>query len=195
MKNVNDGTPEQLFYSSDVVFKGPVGWSPDGKWIILVQLDPQTAQNVWLLDASGKVAPTLLAGGPARQPNGVVSPDNKLLAFASDDSGKFQMFVQPFPAGGRKTQVSEKGGGYAFWSRDSRRLLYMGDDLRTVWEADVQSGANPTVSAPRRLGQLPSDLLWFTATPDLQRLLAISPERSGTGSATVVQNWRAALRK
>ncbi|HXT71588.1 MAG TPA: protein kinase [Vicinamibacterales bacterium] len=195
IRNVNDGTPERLFYSSEVVFKGPVNWSPDGKWIILVQLDAQTAQNVWLLDASGTVAPTLLAGGPARQPAGRVSPDNKWLAFPSDETGRFQMFIQPFPGGGRRTQVSEKGGVFAFWSRDGRRLLYVGDDLRTVWEADVKPGTVANVGPPRQLCQLPGDIVSFTATPDLQRLLAISPERSGTGSATVVQNWRAALNK
>ncbi len=195
IKNVNDGTPEKLFYSSDVVFKGPTGWSPDGKWIVLVQLDPDTAQNVWLLDASGKVAPTLLIGGPGRQPNGIVSPGSNAIAFGSDDSNRFQLFVQPFPGGGRRIQVSEKGGLFAFWSRDGRRLLYIGDDLRTVWEADVQQGPNLTVGAPRQIGQLPGDLLGFAATPDLDRLLVISPERSGTGSATVVQNWRAALKK
>ena len=195
VKSVNDGTPERLLHSSDVVFKNPAAWSPDGKWILLVQLDPETAQNLWLLEASGKTAPTVLVQSRARESAGSVSYDSKWLAYPSDDSGRFQLFITPFPSGGKRIQVSEKGGVISFWSRDGRQLLYVGDDLRTIWQADVQPGSNLTVSAPRQLGQLPPNILSLAATPDFKRLLAISPERAGTGSATVVQNWVLSLKK
>ena len=161
------------------------------------QLDPDTAQNLWLLDASGKKPPTILVRGPAREPGGAVSHDSKWLSFTSDDSGRFQLFVQPFPAGGRRKQVSEVGGLMSWWSRDGRQLVYVSDDYRTLWRADVQPepGSMMSVGTPKQLGQLPADTMWISAMPDLQRFLVIAPERIGTGSITIVKNWRAALDK
>ena len=195
IKSVNDATPESLLFASDVVFKGPVTWTPDGTSIVLVQLDPDTAQNLWLLDASGKKPPTILVRGPAREPGGTVSRDSKWLSFTSDDSGRFQVFVQPFPAGGQRKQVSENGGLFSWWSRDGRQLVYVSDDFRTLWQVEVQAQPGPVMSVgtPKRLGQLPVDTMWVSAMPDLQRFLVIAPERIGTGSITIVKNWRTAL--
>jgi Tol biopolymer transport system component len=196
IKNVNDAAPEALLFASDNIFKAPVAWSPDGNWIVLVQLDPDTSQNMWLLDPSGRKPPTVLVRTPKRDPGGTVSPDSKWLSFTSDDSGRFQLFVQPFPSGQRK-QVSENGGLISWWSRDSRKLVYVSDDNRTLWQADVQPQPGPAMSVgtPRQLGQLPADTMWVSAMPDLQRFLVITPERVGAGSITIVKNWRAALDK
>jgi Tol biopolymer transport system component len=197
LKNVNDATPESLFFASDVVFKGPLAWSSDGNWIVLVQLDPDTAQNLWLLDASGKKPPTILVRGPAREPGGSVSHNSKWLSFTSDDSSRFQLFVQPFSASGRRTQVSENGGLFSWWSRDDRQLVYVSDDFRTLWQVEVPAQPGPVmgVGTPKRLGQLPADTMWVSAMPDLQKFLVIAPERIGTGSITIVKNWREALNK
>jgi Tol biopolymer transport system component len=197
IKNVNDAAPERLFFASDVVFKGPLAWSADGNWIVLVQLDPDTAQNLWLLDASGNKPPTILVRSPARDATGSVSNDSKWLSFSSDDSGRFQLFVQPFSASGRRTQVSENGGLFSWWSRDGRQLVYVSDDFRTLSQVDVQAQPGPVMSVgtPKRLGQLPADTMWVSAMPDLQKFLVIAPERIGTGSITVVKNWREALNR
>jgi len=197
IKSVNDATPESLFFASDVVFKGPLAWSSDGNWILLVQLDPDTAQNLWLLEASGKKPPTILVRGPSREAGGSVSHDSKWLSFTSDDSGRFQLFVQPFSASGRRTQVSENGGLFSWWSRDGRQLVYVSDDFRTLWQVELpaQPGTVMSVGTPKRLGQLPADTMWVSAMPDLQKFLVIAPERVGTGSITIVKNWREALNK
>jgi hypothetical protein len=52
-----------------------------------------------------------------------------------------------------------------------------------------------SVGTPKRLGQLPADTMWVSAMPDLQKFLVIAPERVGTGSITIVKNWREALNK
>jgi eukaryotic-like serine/threonine-protein kinase len=194
VKNVNDAAHEKLLYDSDVPFKNPVSWSPDGRWIVLTQLDPVTSQNVWLLDASGEKGPTILVRGATRDNAGPVSPNGKWLAFFADDSGRFELFVQPFPDPGPRVQVSEKGAVTAWWRRDGRELVFLGDDLRSLWRVDVQGGSRFTVvGTPRRFAMLPADVVFAAAMPDGQRFVAIAPERTGTGSITVVQNWRAAL--
>ena len=60
---------------------------------------------------------------------------------------------------------------------------------------DVEPGPTLRVGTPRQIATLPPDIVYMTAAPDRQRFLAILPERSGTGSVTVVQNWRAALQR
>ena len=61
-------------------------WSPDGRWILMTQLDRDTSQNVWLLDASGTKAPTLLVRGPRRDNAGSVSPDGHWMVFPAPGS-------------------------------------------------------------------------------------------------------------
>ncbi len=194
VKSVNDASPEKPLFTSDVPFKNASSWSPDGRWIVLTQLDPVTAQNVWLLDTSGQKPPTILVRGATRDNAGPVSPDGKWLAFFADDSGRFELFVQPFPEPGPKVQVSGKGAVLAWWRRDGRELVFLGDDLRSLWRVDVQGGSRFGVTGtPRRFAMLPADVVFAAAMPDGQRFVAIAPERTGTGSITVVQNWRSAL--
>jgi Tol biopolymer transport system component len=194
VRNVNDAAPDTPLFSSDVPFKNPVSWSPDGRWLVMTQLDPVTAQNVWLVDASGAKPPSILVRGASRDNAGPVSPDGKWLAFSADDSGRFELFVQPFPVPGPRVQVSEKGAVSAWWRRDGKELLFLGDDLRSLWRVQVDTGSRfAVVGTPRRFATLPADVVFATAMPDGQRFIAIAPERTGTGSITVVQNWRAAL--
>lgn len=73
--------------------------------------------------------------------------------------------------------------------------MFLGDDLRGLWRVAVEagSGGGLTVSEPVQMAELPPNILALDAMPDRQRFLALAPERTGTGSITVVQNWRAAL--
>jgi Tol biopolymer transport system component len=195
IKNLNDAAPEQLLWGSDLPFKGPVAWSPDGSKLLLVQLDPETAQNISVLDASGKTPPTPFVTGPTRDSFATVSPDGRWVAYASDESGRFQLYVQPFPGRGRKVQVSESGAVLAWWSRDSRRLTFVNDSLRSLWRVTMTPGATMGAGTPRQIATLPPDIIFAAMMPDESRFLVLSPERTGSGSITVVQNWRAALRR
>jgi Tol biopolymer transport system component len=193
VKNVNDASPEQLLYASEVPFKGPSAWSPDEQWIVMTQLDADTAQNIWLLNASGKQAPTIFVRGPVRDTGGPVSPDGRWMAYIADDSGRYELYLQSFPKPGRTVQVSERGAVTGWWTRDGRQLVFLGGDLRSLWRVDLQPGEAVGVGTPKQIATLPPDIVSVDAMPDRQRFLAIAPERTGTGSVTVVQNWLAAL--
>jgi Tol biopolymer transport system component len=196
IKTVADAAPEQPFFRSDVLFKGPTAWSPDGQGIVLTELDPVTAQNVWLLPAGGGALKPLVIG-PTIDTGGRVSPDGHWFTYISDDTGRFQLFAQSFPVPGHKVQVSQSGAADGWWTRDGRQLVFLGDDLRGLWRVAVEPGPGGglTVSAPVQMAELPPNILAVDAMPDRQRFLALAPERTGTGSITVVQNWRAALEK
>ena len=193
VKTVGDTAPEQLLFRSDVLFKNPAAWSPDGAWIVMTQVDPETAQNIWLLPAGGG-ALKLFYAGPTRDNPGPISPDGRWITHVSDDTGRFQVYVQSFPTPGHRVQVSQTGAVNMWWSRDSRQIVYVGDDMRTLWRVGVApAGAGLSIGTPLKLGMLPPNIAWVSAMPDLQKFLALAPERTGTPSMTVVQNWRAAL--
>jgi Tol biopolymer transport system component len=193
VKTVGDATPEQPLFRSPAVFKGPNAWTADGGWIIMTEIDPSTSQNVALLPAGGARDATPLVQGPTRDIGGPVSPDGRWLAYFSDQTGRFQLYVQSFPGPGRRVQVSQNGAVAASWSRDGRELLFLGDNTRSVWRVSVTPGATFSAGAPTLVVDLPPNILALDVSPDHQRILALAPEQTGTGTMTVVLNWRASL--
>jgi serine/threonine protein kinase/Tol biopolymer transport system component len=195
IKNVVDASAEQPFYRSDVLFKSPTVWSSDGQWIVAELLDRGTAQDIWLLPTTGGKEPKPFVRGPASERGLATSPDGHWMAYDSNETGRFQLYVQAFPEPGHKIQVSEEGASRAWWTRDGRQIVFADDKLQSVWRADIESGATLRVGAPRQVATLPPNVTAVDAMPDGQRFLAIVPERAGPGSVTVVRNWRAALEK
>ena len=195
VKTVGDATPEQPLFRSDVLFKNPSAWTPDGGSIVITEVDPLTSQNVWTIPSGGGAAKLFFAG-PTRDIGGPVSPDGKWILCLSDETGRAEVFLQSFPIAGHRAQVSQGGAIETWWTSDSRQIFYLGGDTRTLWRVDVApAGAGLTVGAPVKLGVLPPGTVWVSAMPDMQKFLALAPARTGTASMTVVQNWRAALDK
>jgi serine/threonine protein kinase len=195
IKNIADAAPEQPLYRSDVLFKGPSAWSPDGKWIVVSQLHPGTSQDIWLLPASGGKALEPFVRGPRRDVGSALSPDGHWITYLSDDTGRFQLFAQSFPEPGHKVQVSQDGAFRSWWTGDGRQIVYTDDKLQSLWRVDVEPGATLRVGTPKQIAILPPNVTWMSAMPDRQKFIAIVPERAGPGSVTVVQNWHAALGK
>jgi len=193
VKTVDDGAPERAVTSSDVLFKNPSGWSPDGQSIVVTQLDPQTAQNLWVVPASGGEL-TLLITGPGRDTGGAIAPNGRWMAYFADDTGRVEAYVQSFPEPSRRIQVSQQGAIAAWWTRDGRQLLMLGADLR-LWATDVETTGAFQASVPRRIATFTPGLVSIDAMPERKRFLALAPERTGIGSITVVQHWLAALSK
>ena len=194
-KQVGSAEPERPLYRSDVLFKAPWGWSPDGKWILISQLDQDTSENIWLVPANGDGELRVLVRGPNRDRGGASSPDGRWLQYLSDETGRLEVYVQPFAGSGPRQQVSQQGASTAWWTRDGRQLLFADGDWRTIWRAEVSAGPTLHISAPTRIATLPEGIIAIDASPDRQRFLAIAPERTGPGAITIVQNWAAALRR
>jgi len=193
VKTIGDASPEQLLFKNDQPFKVARAWSPDLQWITVEQLDSATAQNIWLVPASGTGTPTLLVKGPTRDNGGPISPDGRWMAFVSDDTGRFELYAQAFPTPGPRVPISQQGAVLAWWTKDMRQILFIGADLHTLWRADIQAGATLHAGTPAKIASFPSSIVNMDATPNRQKFLAIAPERVGIGSVTVVQNWRTAL--
>src|SRR5262249_34907396 len=195
VKGANDGAPERLLYASDTLFKSPVDWSRDGRWILVSQLDQETSQNIWLLDSSGTKQPTVLIGGRGTDLGGWLSPNGRWIAYTTNDTGRLELYVQAFPTTGRRVQISDQGAIASWWSPDSRQLTFLDDDRHTVWRVDFQPGESFGSSVPKKFLPFPADTMFVDAMPDRQRFIALAPELSGNGSLTVVQNWRVPSRR
>ena len=128
-----------------------------------------------------------------------ISPDGRWIAYASDESGVWEVYVQSFPMPGTKRAVSSGGGSEPQWRGDGKELFYLAAD-GTLMSVDVQAASDLRVSRRRPLfrtpipisGEMYSRRNHYVPTSDGERFLMNAPERP-QGSVTIVVNWRAAL--
>ncbi len=195
VRDIATGGPETPFHKSPAPFKQPDDWSSDGKWIVFRQLDPGTFQNVWARPADGSADARVIVQGPARDLGGRLSPDGKWLAYLSDESGRVEIYVQPFPDGrGERVPLTNSGAAAVWWSRDSRSTLVINSTFDRVLAVDIEYGPGPRVKPARTLGAIPRGTLWLDAMPDRRRFLALVPASPIVGSITVVQHWQRGLK-
>jgi len=190
------GAEEPLF--TDDVYKFPVSWSPDGKFLMYFVTDPKTRFDLWVLPLEGdrKAFPFLKTG--FNEVQGQFSPDGQWVAYKSDESGRYEIYVVPFPGPGGKRQVSLAGGTQPRWRADGKELFYIAPDRRLMTAeigmkgADVEIGVVRPLFGPLETGQG----YHYDVSPDGQRFLAILPSEPATPEPlTLVQNWTAGLKK
>jgi eukaryotic-like serine/threonine-protein kinase len=182
--------------------KLPTDWSRDGRFIIFRQVDPKTKLDVWGLPApgSGEAKPFHLVRTEANEFGGTLSPDGRWLAYVSDVSGRFEVYVQSFPEGGGKRQVSNGGGSGPRWPRDGRELFYYAGDGKLM-AAPVRSGDSLELGAAVPLFEFRGGTVWdffapYAVTADGQRFLINAVvDTEPNAPLTVVVNWAADLRR
>ena len=133
-----------------------------------------------------------MASEPGSQQHGDISPDGRLIVYASSESGKFEVFVKSFPDNTGRRQISPNGGREPAWRGDGRELFFLSED--TVMAVDVHpSAVGVEWSAPRPLFKIPnyqSFLRGFTVSGDGQRFVAVVRRRLPEPQKfTTVLNW------
>jgi Tol biopolymer transport system component len=222
----NSGTEERLVESDTMTI--PVSWSPDGNLILYEVFDPRTGSpDLWVVPlsddrpsaGSGRPEPvegrkpSALLRTPFAESHGQISPDGKWLAYYSNETGASEIYVQPFPGGAGKWQISTNGGLFPRWRRDGRELFYMSQNSGgKMMAVDVKSsGSMFDAGTPRELFDSPYVALshntaagvsifhTFAVSADGQRfLIPHSPSGDNASLArpiAVVENWAAGLRK
>src|SRR5262245_1582882 len=182
-------------------FKSPTDWSRDGRFIIYTQTDPKTKADVWVLpvNGSGEAKPSPVLQSGANETSARLSPDGRWLAYASDASGRNEVYVQSLPEGGGKRQGQTGRGSRALWRRDWRELFYYAADGKLM-SASVRSGESLEVGAPVplfefRAGTLPG-FTPYAVTGDGQRFLINAVvETEPNAPLTVWVNWAAGLKR
>lgn len=135
---------------------------------------------------------------PSNERQGAISPDGRWLAYTSDSSGRFEIYVQSFPDSGTRIQVSPNGGKSARWSRDGTELFYLVPD-GNLMATPVRPGRPIEFGASVALFRfvdpqpLPTQRPNYDVTADGQRFIVSSIERRTDPSMHVLVNWPAML--
>jgi len=176
----------------------PSGWSPDGD-ILVFSDDQSTGQfDIWMLPPNGD-ARTLIAT-PAHELNGTISPNGKWLAYNSDEAGRREVYVRPFPDVNRgKWTVSAAGGGHSpLWSRDGREPFYMNGAALMAVAVDVRGGSF-AAGTPVALFSGPFDTTQdpnYDVFPDGQHFVMVEADPDSRPTRLqVVLNWSEELKR
>lgn len=178
-------------------------WSADGRFILYQELNQQSLFDLWIFPVEGERKPFPFLQTPFDERHGRFSPDGRWIAYASNESGMWQVYVQSFPASGGKWQISNAGGGQPQWSRDGREIFYVSADRKLMSAPVRASGSTFEVGEPQMLFELriqsvglPGPRNFFAVTKDGQRFLVNSLSAEQTFRlTTVVLNWTADLKR
>jgi eukaryotic-like serine/threonine-protein kinase len=176
----------------------PTDWSPDGKSLMFSAPAPASGNDLWLLPLGGKRSPVKFIASPAEEMHGNFSPDGKLVAYTSNESGKFEVYVETVPRSDRKWPVSTNGGYEPRWRADGREIFYLSEDLKLM---AVPVGTGPSFGIPTLLFQtrvpagVTANRTHYVPTRDGQRFLVNAAFDTVPAPITVVLNWTAALKK
>ena len=188
--------PRQLLETEQRQFA--TSWSADGRWIAYFMVDPDTGSDIWALPIAEGGEPLPVVRTPFNERRPRFSPDGRWLAYHSDESGKFEVYVTPFPGPGRKHQVSVDGGRYPVWRDDSTEIFYLAAEFNLMAaEIEATDSTFRVGSVAALFGILPGGPFEkYDVTADGQRFLVNSAqERATSVPLTVVINWTAELPK
>jgi serine/threonine protein kinase/WD40 repeat protein len=194
------GSEEPILQSERT--KNPTDWSPDGRFILYRALDAKTNFELWVLPVGGDGKPIPFIKATFGVSHGQFSPDGRSVAYASNESGKWEIYVASFPGPGGNWKVSSAGGSEPRWRRDGKELFYLAPDGKLM-AVDVKEGAAFEAEVARPLFQIrrrehisSSDLFSYDVSADGQRFLVNTDVGETTSPLlTVVVNWTAGLKK
>ena len=198
-----DGTGEVELLVENSSNQWPQAFSPDGT--VLVFEDWGSGGDLGMLSLEGERVSTPLLNTEFSERNATLSPDGRWIAYQSDESGQFEVYVRPFPdVDDGKWQVSSDGGTWPLWAPDGRELFYLGpQDMMSV-----AIETEPAITLGRREPLF--DTAPYLRPPGLTiRRVAIAPDgrflllKQGGGSGVsaappsivVVQNWFEELKR
>ena len=193
MKPASGGGREEVLHREPWI---PDDW-PDNRGLLV---HPSAPRQIWLLPLDGeKGEPRPVIDGRVIATHARVSPDGAWVAYASNDSGRFEVYIQNFPTPAGPWQISTNGGIQPKWRRDGKEIYYLAPD-GTIAAVSLTLGALPEVGKPQPLFQsrlnLTTGFTWhqYDVSPDGQRFLVNTPDTT-TSPLTVVVNWKSGLER
>jgi hypothetical protein len=185
------------------------GWSssltPDGQFLLTADQEPNGTVDILISKLGSTAKPTVLVGDPRAQHWPRVSPDGRWLAYVSEETGTFEVYLRRFPSGEGKWQISSSGGHCPRWNRSGGRIYFVDDD-NAIMAVDFDgTGGAPRLGKPREIFKRPDigyTLLFnwpagFDVSPDEQRFVVafpVAPKTTATGFM-LVQNWAEEFRR
>jgi len=168
--------------------KHPLDWSSDGRYILYQSDSPKTDADLWALPLVGDRKQVAVAQTPFDEVDGRFSPDGRWVAYVSNEGGRSEIYVQPFPDPGSKSQVSVGGGTTPRWRRDGRELFYIAPDSRLMAVSITPRESALGAAAPFALFTLPK-AVGYEPARDGQRVL-VNAIVSDASPITIILNWK-----
>ena len=175
----------------------PCCWLPDGQ-VVFYQATMDAGYGIWTMSVEQK-SPKAILDTQSNEVQAAVSPDGRRMAYASDQSGRYEIYVQDFPAGGQRTLVSTNGGMQPQWRGDGRELYYIQGD-GSFMQVAVRAGERFDAAAPTTLFK--TDSAHAQPIPDGLRAGGRrkafpdeGPVNETPPAITVVLNWPALLKR
>ncbi len=187
------GQPERLTTSEHV--KYAVSWSPDGKILAFVGERPEKGWDIWVMSMDGDRIPEPFLQTDFNEYGPMFSPNGLWIAYSSDESGRREVYVRPFPSAEGKRQVSTGGGDWPKWHPNGKELFYLNGDKMIV--VDVETEGELTLGDPRLLFEKSLANPYYDVTPDGQRFVMIEEGESQPAPTQLilVQNWGEELKR
>jgi Tol biopolymer transport system component len=184
----------------------PSQWSRDGRFVVYSERDPKTQWDVWVLPMQGDQKPVPFLRSEFNESCGQLSPDSHWMAYVSDESGRPEVYVRPFPAGEGQVKIPIAGGEQPHWREDGKELFFVGGDGKmTAVAVKAVAGTKRSFEVgslqllfEAHLIESPNSLnLQYDVTADGKRFLLDTTAGGSTSAPTLtaVVNWDAGLKK
>jgi eukaryotic-like serine/threonine-protein kinase len=178
----------------------PMSWSPDGQQLAFIEVNPSTQRDIWVLRMGDPKARPFLQT-PFDESACRFSPDGHWLAYISNESGRYEVYVQPYPGPGGKWQISTEGGTEPVWNTNGRELFYRSGDKMMAADISTQpsfAAGKPRVLFEGRYELSPATSPNYDVSRDGQRFLMLKAGDANEGTPTqinVVLNWFEELKR
>jgi Tol biopolymer transport system component len=199
----SDTMGDETIILDSAISKYPTAWSADGRFIAYNTTAPgKNLTELWVLPLFGERKPYAFQQGGFNIGQGQFSPDGHWIAYSSDESGRPEIYVSPFPGGGTKWQVSPSGGTSPRWRRDGKELFYLSADSKLTSVEVNGSGSifqvgviHPLFHVALKSGASRLDLnptneqIGYDAAPDGKWFVVNSPPIGNPPPITLITNW------
>jgi|RhiMethySRZTD1v2_1073278.scaffolds.fasta_scaffold04287_5 eukaryotic-like serine/threonine-protein kinase len=200
------GTADLLYSSRN--FPAPSSWSSDGQRLAFVQREAETLGDVWVMDLTDPKRPRQpFVQTAAEESFPAFSADGKWIAYTSTQSGRGEIYVQPYPGPGPRVQISTQGGNAPTWTSNGAEIVYIGNGSGLGISAIMAVAVKTTttglaVDAPRKLFEgrfnFTGPVRGYDVTPDGRRFLMVQPRDPPPQppvELVMVENWFEELKR
>ena len=189
------GSEQELYHSKNWVCAE--SFSPGGQYLAFEENSPSTRTDIWILPLHGEPKPRPFVQTAYTEWSPAFSPDGHWIAYESDESGRSQIYIQPFPGPGGRWQISNEDGTRPFWNHDGRELYYINE--KKVMVVPIQGGASFSAGTPRVLfeGDFFASGHFYDISPNGQQFFFIK-DVTPAGAPTevnVILNWSSEIKR
>lgn len=201
LKRADGSGTEETLVAGDSLIMTSTSWSRDGNFLAYWTVGSETGRDIWIVPLKGERKPRPFIKTKFNEQQAKFSPDGRWVAYISDETGRYEVYVQPFPGPGGKWQISTNGGTYPVWASNGRELFYLGGGK--VMSVEVTSQTNFSASGPEIVADSPPTLSTrlggslYDVGPDGQRFLFVKAnvENGPPDEVRVVLNWTEELKQ